>query len=171
LTVLALVPASDPILRTPTPFFNFENPPTDPIQLARDLADTMVEKKGYGLAAPQVGLPYRVFAMGFQGGEVHVCFNPRIVEQSVQRVKMNEGCLSYPGIVLEIERSAAIKVRYFQPNGEFVTKEFGGLTARVVQHELDHLDGKLFTDYVSRLKLDIAKRKARKKFHGNPGKS
>lgn len=161
-TILSLVPSNDPILRTPADKFDFGNPPADPIALSRQLADSMIAHKGYGLSACQVGLPYSVFVMGHAGAEVYACFNPRIVALSIERVFMKEGCLSFPGVVLDIERPTVCKVRYTQPNGQTVTKEFTGMTARVVQHEYDHLQGKLFTDYVSKLKLDMALRKAKK---------
>lgn len=161
-SILPLISFNDALLRKPSEKFDFNNPPTDPIALSRQLADAMISHKGYGLSACQVGIPYSVFVMGHAGAEVYACFNPRIVMQSLERVWMKEGCLSFPGVVLDIERPTVCKVRYTQPNGQTVTKEFTGMTARVVQHEFDHLQGKLFTEHVSRLKLDIAKRKANK---------
>lgn len=139
MAILKLVDKSDPILKQEMPAFDFTNPPTDPIQLAKDLAETMIDSKGIGLAANQVGLPYRVFAI--TGEQIFVCFNPRIVDTSSEVVLMNEGCLSYPGLVIKIKRPRMIKVRFTMPNGETRTEKFDGLTARVFQHELDHLNG------------------------------
>jgi peptide deformylase len=107
-------------------------------------------------------MAFRLVKLGFAGGQVYACFNPRIVMLSIERTSMKEGCLSFPGLVLDIERPTVCKVRYTQPNGQTVTKEFTGMTARVVQHEVDHLRGRLFTSYVSKLKLDMAVRKAKK---------
>ena len=160
--ILELAKATDPILRTPAQKFDFANPPLDPIELSHNLAQTMVNKIGVGLAANQVGLPWSVFVMGCGGGEVYCCYNPRIVNMSTERVEMEEGCLSFPGLHLKIKRPIAIRVRYQQPNGEVVTKDFSGLTSRIFQHEYDHLQGKVFTEYMTRLELDIAKRKAKK---------
>ena len=161
-TKLKLVPETDQILRQKAERFDFANPPVNPEELARALADTMVEHKGLGLSACQVGLPYNVFVMGSGGSKVYACFNPRIVNYDPRKIKLNEGCLSFPGVFVEIERSAAIKVRFTHPNGETVTETFAGLTARIFQHEYDHLQGVLFKDHVSPLVFDIARRKARK---------
>lgn len=155
--IYELVEPSDETLRTPVDVFDFDNPATDPIQLAKDLAETMVHHAGLGLAAPQLGLPYSCFVMG--SNPVLACFNPRIVDTSSDEIKLLEGCLTYPGLFLNIRRSRNIRARYTQPNGEIVTRDFDGMTARVFQHETDHLNGILFLSHVTRLELDIAKRK------------
>jgi len=139
MAILPLVDKNDLILKTELEYFDFSNPPTDPIQLARDLAETMIENKGLGLAANQVGLPYRAFVIN--GEQILACFNPKIVDSSADQVYMLEGCLSHPGLSVKIKRPAVIKVRFTVPNGETRTEKFEGLTARVFQHELDHLNG------------------------------
>jgi peptide deformylase len=139
MAILNLVNKNDPILKTELEHFDFSNPPTDPIELAHDLAQTMIDRKGIGLAANQVGLPYRVFVIS--GEQILACFNPRIVDYSSEQVYMIEGCLSHPGLAIKVKRPSTIKVRYTQPNGETKTEKFQGLTARVFQHELDHLNG------------------------------
>jgi len=166
---LKLVPETDPILRRKAEKFDFQNLPIHPEELARQLADTMVELKGLGLSACQVGLPYNVFVMGSGGGKVYACFNPRIVNYDPRKVKLNEGCLTFPNVFIEVERSAAIKVRFTHPSGETVTETFAGLTARIFQHEYDHLQGVLFKDRVSPLTFDIARRKARKAMRQGKG--
>jgi peptide deformylase len=158
--IYELVEANDPILTTKAERFDFSNPPTDPIQLARDLTETMIQHKGLGLAANQCGLPYSCFVM--HSNPVLCCFNPRIVDQTTELIKMVEGCLTFPGLFLNINRPRTIKVRYTQPNGETITKEFDGMTARIYMHELDHLNGVIYTTHVTKLELDIAKRKSRK---------
>ena len=139
MTILNVVSHTDPILRRKMEPFDFTNPPTDPIQLAKDLTETMISQNGLGLAANQVGLPYRVFVL--TGEQVYACFNPKIVSASPEQVYINEGCLSYPGMVVKIKRPQSIRVRFTMPNGATETMKFEGLTARCFQHEMDHLDG------------------------------
>jgi peptide deformylase len=148
------------ILQAGTPEYDFEKPPIDPIELATQLVECMRVNKGIGLAAPQVGLPYRVFCM--ENELPIVCFNPKIVYTSQNFIEMEEGCLSYPGLMLKVSRPETIRVRFQTPYGKIITDKYSGLSARVFQHELDHLDGICFTDKVSRLKLDVAKRKQQK---------
>jgi peptide deformylase len=137
---LKLVPATDPILRTKCENFDFENPTIWPVELAKDLVKFMYDNNGIGLAANQVGIPYRVFAMRGHP-ENFVCFNPRIVQASEQQVTLEEGCLTYPGLLVKIKRPQHVRVRFRMANGEVRTDTFTGLTARTFQHELDHLDG------------------------------
>lgn len=134
-----LVDSNDPILREKLEDFDFSNPGTDPVQLSRDLAETMIIQNGLGLAANQIGERHRAFAM--KAEQIIVCFNPKIVDASEETVLLEEGCLSYPGLLVKIKRPKKIRVRYTMPNGEVETRVFDGLTARVFQHELDHLDG------------------------------
>jgi peptide deformylase len=158
--ILTLVHHTHEILKQPTEPFDFLQPPTDPIQLAKDLYETMVVNKGLGLAAPQVGLPYRVFAMYAVPGIV--CFNPRIVDMSKETILLEEGCLSYPHVFLNVKRPRKIKVRYQEPNGEPQTKVLDGMTARCFMHELDHLNGTTFLQKANRIHVERAMRK--KKF-------
>jgi peptide deformylase len=160
MSILSLVPKSDPVLKTPTEKFDFTNPPTDPVQLAVDLTETMLHLNGLGLAAPQLGLPYRVFAL--RSNPVLVCFNPRIVDQSAEEIELEEGCLTFPNLFIKIKRPRIIRVRFTLPNGQTETKKMTDLSARIYQHELDHLDGVLFTSKVSRVKLEMAEKKAKK---------
>lgn len=159
--IIPLVPNDYEIFRTKLEDFDFRNLPADPIVVAHDITQSMLSHGGIGLAANQIGLPWRCFVM--KTNPVIVCFNPRIVDSSDEQIELEEGCLSWSGIILKIKRPKSIRVRYTQPNGEVVTKTFTGITARIFQHELDHLDGILFIDLVSKLKLDIAKRKAKKR--------
>lgn len=157
-----LVKPDNPILFEKLEKFDFAEPPTDPIQLAKDLAETMILNEGLGLACNQIGLPYRAFAM--MANPIIVCFNPFIIDQSAETIKLDEGCLTWPGVFLEIERPRRIKTRYTEPNGNIVTKEFHDLSARIFQHEYCHLEGNIFSDYVSDLKLIIAINKAKKHY-------
>ena len=95
-----LVPDSDPILSQELPKFDFDNPATDPIQLAYDLVESMRHHNGLGLSANQIGLPYRAFAM--QAVPAIVCFNPKVIDESSEEIMLEEGCLSFPGLGIKI---------------------------------------------------------------------
>jgi peptide deformylase len=136
-----LVHYRDPILHSPIPPFDFTNPPTDPSILGQNLYETMVAHNGIGLSANQCGLPYRVFVMVAPDDKYIACFNPKIVDFSEEKLYLDEGCLSYPGLFVKIKRPKIIKVRYTQSDGETVTRKFDGMSSRCFQHELSHLDG------------------------------
>jgi len=140
---LNLVNHNDPILKKSCDVFSFSNPPIDPIEFAKDLVETMYGYNGIGLSANQVGIPYRVFAMRGHP-ENFVCFNPKIVQPSTAEILLEEICLTYPGLTVKIKRPQHIRVRFTMANGETVTKQFTGITARTFQHEIDHLNGVLF---------------------------
>ena len=173
--ILSLVDKDDPILREVMPEVDFDNfvyaAPTDneivsnvskpqPVKLARDLADTMLKYNGIGLAANQVGLRHRVFAI--KSNPVMVCFNPILVDVSEKTELLDEGCLSIPGMFAKVRRPSIIKARWTRPDGETITEKYSGLTARIFLHELSHLNGELFTDYLSSLVLVMAIKKANK---------
>lgn len=147
MTIQTLIDNKDDILHTPTPEFDFSNPLVDPVQLAIDLTETMINSKGVGLAAPQIGISARAFVMS--ANPVIAVFNPIIVDQSKETVLLEEGCLSYPELLVKVKRPRTIKVRFTRPNGEIVTEKYTGITARIFLHELDHLDGIVFTKRAS----------------------
>lgn len=155
---MKLVNHNDPILTTPCQPFNFMSPPFDPTQFAKDLVKFMYDNNGIGLAANQIGVPYRVFAMRGQP-ENFVCFNPKIVWKSDAKVELEEGCLTYNGLLVKITRPQHIRVRFNTPNGDMLTKQFTGMTARIFQHELDHLDGEVFYNKANRYHRDQALKK------------
>ena len=165
LSNLQLVEHTDPILKTPLSKFNFSNPPVDPIELAHALVDVMKKFNGLGLSANQVGLPYRVFAM--TGEPNFVCYNPVLVGHGDETSKDEEGCLSYPFLFVDVKRWKSIKVRFTMPNGDTTTKVFGGLTARIFQHELSHMDGIIPLAEASQLDLKFAIDKTRRRFKVN----
>src|SRR4051812_48360605 len=136
---MKLIPHTDKLLRTKLELFDFDNPLIDPGELSIQLVETMKSSDGIGLSANQVGLNLRVFAMN-SFPEIFVCFNPRVVMPGTEQVVLEEGCLSYPGLIIKVKRPRDIKVRFQGPDGEVYTKTFTGMTARVFQHELDHLD-------------------------------
>lgn len=153
---------TDPILRQVMPRFNFSNPPVDPIELAHALVKKMIDSNGIGLSANQVGLPYRVFAMA--GEPNFVCYNPTIVGHGNDTARETEGCLSYPNLYVPVKRYKSIKVRFTMPNGETTTKVFAGLTARVFQHEMNHMDNLIPLAQTSKLTLKTAIEKCREKY-------
>lgn len=160
--VVPLAPANSPILRQVAEKYDFNNPEHEnATELAFKLADTMIARGGVGLAAPQIGIPLRVFVI--KANPIIACFNPRIVDASEEMEDGPEGCLTYPGLQVTVPRSKAIKVRYTQPNGNVVTTKYIGMTARIFQHELDHLDGKLIVHFLnSRLNKEMIIKKAKK---------
>lgn len=150
-----LVLYPDPLLTTPTEKFDFNNPQVDPHDLANELIETMHHYKGIGLAANQIGYNLSVFAM--RGLEYNfVCFNPIIVNSSSELEIMEEGCLSFPGMVVKIKRPTEIRTRFTTPSGGKDTKTFTGLSARTFQHELDHLNGVLFYNNAGKFHRDQA---------------
>ncbi len=122
-------------------------------QLAEDMRETMHEAEGIGLAAPQVGIPIRLFVYDVQDPEIPpgVLVNPQIVEKKGS-VKEEEGCLSVPGLAEVVERSSSIVATGLGLDGEPVEIRAEGILSRCIQHENDHLDGILFLDRVSPLK-------------------
>lgn len=155
-----LVPDSDPVLHQPLSEFDFSNPPIDPVQLASDLFDTMQVNGGIGLAANQCGFPHRVFVMLAQNGVPFAAFNPEITEASGQQTGQ-EGCLSFPRLVLNVKRSAVVTLKARNERGVEFETILAGRQAVCAQHELDHLNGIDFTQRVSKLKLEMARKKAR----------
>lgn len=156
-----LISKSDPILRTKLARFNFSEGSGS--EIAETLAKAMLTYGGVGLAANQLGLPHRAFVIASQ--PIICCFNPLIVDHGVETTTLEEGCLTYPGFLIKVKRWNAIKVRYAEPNGNVVTTKFSGMTARIFQHELEHVDGEHFARNASRLDLERAIKKAQKRGH------
>lgn len=131
-------------------------------QLIDDMAETMYSAPGVGLAAPQLGLSKRLFIVDVATGEdepsdLRVFINPEIVEAEGETT-FNEGCLSFPGIREDIDRAERIKVRAFDRDGKPFELEADGLLAIAIQHENDHLDGKLMIDHLSVLRRRLVHR-------------
>ena len=134
--------------------------------LMDDMLETMYAAPGIGLAAIQVGAPVRVIVMDLARGEEpkapRFFVNPQILWASEEVLPYEEGCLSVPEIYDEVERPAKVRVRYLDYDGQVVEEEAEGLFAVCIQHEIDHLDGVLFVDHLSRLKRDRAISRVRK---------
>jgi peptide deformylase len=126
--------------------------------LVADMFETMYEAPGIGLAAIQVGVPLRVVTMDLSKREEHaepkVFINPEIVSSSEDKSVYEEGCLSIPDIHEDVERPARVKVKYLDLDGKPQEADAEGLFATCIQHEIDHLNGVLFIDHISKLKRD-----------------
>jgi len=127
----------------------------DAPMLTNVMLDRMTEMGGAALSAPQVGLDMSMFVMGVDQARMEV-FNPKIVSYSKEEMLMNEGSLSYPGILVIVKRPVSVTVEYYNKKGELQQSEFKGLTARIFQHAFDHLQGITIKDKVSKLKWDLA---------------
>ncbi len=133
----------------------------DVLTLLDDMVETMHAAPGIGLAATQIGIPQRLVVMDMTAGQgkepgiIYKMINPKVVEASEEPSTLEEGCLSLPGQYADVTRPAQVKAEYTDINGETQTIEAQGLLAACIQHEIDHLDGKLFIDYLSSLKRDF----------------
>jgi peptide deformylase len=133
--------------------------------LMDDMLETMYHAPGIGLAAIQVGVPKRVIVMDLSREEAlepRFFVNPEIVWKSEETQPYEEGCLSVPEIYDEVERPARVRIKYLGYDGKPVEEDAGGLFAVCIQHEMDHLEGILFLDHLSRLKRDRAVAKVKK---------
>lgn len=138
----------------------------DAEELEKAMIDFMLDNKGIGLAANQIGITKRVFVMGSRDipgfDNPFAVFNPKILEFGDEQELFKEGCLSYPELWLNVKRSKQITAEYQDSQGNVHTVQMDGLIARVFQHEYDHLDGVCFVDKVSHMKLQLAMKKLRK---------
>ena len=155
---LNLVEPTDEVMNKAPQPFDFEVDGASAQNIANVLFEKMKQLGGVGLSANQVGLDMRVFVMGLGETKIAV-FNPIIIRYSKIEELFNEGCLSYPGIMLSIKRPTKITATYQDETGNIVEQEFNGLTARIFQHEYDHMNGTDYTHRVSKFKLDFAKKK------------
>ncbi|WP_430421480.1 peptide deformylase [Phenylobacterium sp.] len=159
------------ILTVPHPVLKQVSQPVDKVDdelraLMDDMLETMYDAPGIGLAAVQIGVPKRVIVMDLsrEGEEKAPQYfvNPEIIWKSDETAPYEEGCLSVPEIYDEVERPARVKLRYLNYQGEQVEEDAEGLYAVCIQHEMDHLEGVLFIDYLSRLKREQAVKKVKK---------
>jgi len=129
--------------------------------------DIMIKAPGVGLAANQVGILKQIVTILFTDSDKnkeikYVLFNPKITKYSQETVIMEEGCLSLPEQFAEIERPKSIEFEYLNEKNELIKRKANGIEARILQHEIDHLSGKLFVDYLSSLKRNIMIKKVQK---------
>ena len=156
--ICELVKETDPFLREKPEAFNFENPQVDPEKLLAQLVENMIHHEGYGLSANQIVIPVTVFAM-IMDERALVVYNPEILEWSDDTTYIKEGCLSFPGLWVAIERAKTVAVKFQVFDGEEQGGSMTDLSARIFQHESEHMDGDLFIDNVTNFKLKSAMRK------------
>lgn len=160
-----------PLIILPDPLLREHSKPVERVddgirKFARDMLDTMYDAPGIGLAAIQVGEPIRMLVIDLaKEGEdpaPRIVINPEIVASGEERSVYEEGCLSIPDYYAEVERPATVKVKYLDEHGKQQEVDADGLLATCLQHEIDHLNGVLFIDYISKLKRDMVVRKFKK---------
>ena len=156
--ICELVKEDDPFLREIPDIFDFDSPQVDPEKLEKQLLENMLYHRGYGLSANQIGIPVTAFAM-MNGIDPVVVFNPEITDFSDETVSMKEGCLSFPGLFVSIERAYGVSTRFQLSDGQEQAGHFTDIPARVFQHESEHMDGEIFIDNVSDFKLKSAMKK------------
>jgi len=171
-----------PLIILPDPLLREQSRPVERVDetlitLARDMLETMYDAPGIGLAAIQIGLPLRLLVMDVawrkkgedeREGEDEqknplILFNPEILWHSDERSSYEEGCLSIPDYYADVERPARIRARYIDEHGKPREIEADGLLATCLQHEIDHLNGILFIDHISRIKREMVIKKFKKR--------
>ncbi|MCB9226872.1 MAG: peptide deformylase [Chitinophagales bacterium] len=166
--ILPIVAFGDPILKKVGKEIDKDYPKLQ--ELIKNMEKTMEHANGVGLAAPQIGLDIRLFIIDsrlmMEEGEEHkgvkeTFINATILEETGKEWEFEEGCLSIPDIRENVSRKSNIKIKYFDKDFKEHIKEFDGLTARVIQHEYDHIEGILFTDHLKPLKRKMLKKKLR----------
>jgi peptide deformylase len=176
MTIRNIVTLPDPVLRqVSAPIKRVD---ADVRRLAEDMLETMYDAPGIGLAAIQVGIARRLIVLDVAGGgddedagakaarQPIVMINPEIITSGDELRVHEEGCLSIPDIRFEIERPSMVEVRYVDLDGNTITKRAEGLLATAIQHEIDHLNGRMIIDYMSRLKRDMIIRRFKKQARG-----
>ena len=142
--------------------FDIENPPVDPKELKANMVEIMLNNNGIGLAANQVEFDGQVFVMGDKQENATICINPQILQHTKDTVQDMEGCLSFPNMYVKVTRPKEILAEWYDENLEKQTVKIDGYSAKCFLHEWDHLQGVTFKDRVSKLKWDMATKKARK---------
>tara|TARA_B100000965_G_C19562900_1_gene745387 strand:- start:1091 stop:1603 length:513 start_codon:yes stop_codon:yes gene_type:complete len=137
------------------------------ILIAEEMKEVMLNASGIGLAANQIGYLKKIITINIEDKKNnfetnYILFNPKILSYSKDKIKMEEGCLSIPQQYADIERSSEIEVEYINYKKKLIKRKVKGIEARVLQHEIDHLSGKLFIDYLSSLKRNILIKKVKK---------
>jgi len=141
---------------------DLENPGFDPLELKQQMTDVMLASGGIGLTASQVGLDHKLFIMGDKPDNITMHINPTVLQYTEETVTETEGCLSFPNIFVKIKRPKEVLAEFYDENLEKQTVRIIGYSARCYLHELDHCLGITFKDRASKLKWDMAKKKAKK---------
>jgi len=161
MAVFKLLESDNPILKVK---LEDCNPELNRQEIKDNLIETMQHYEGIGLSANQIGVMERVFVMynHVETKQIIACFNPKIIKEGEEKVLIDEGCLSFPGLWVKVNRPETIEVEYAAANGEKAQRDLYGLQSRIFQHEYDHMEGSNFTEKVSKLKLDMAIKKQKK---------
>ena len=167
---LKLIPPTDPRVQTAiAPFTDDmlkEHDFKDRKELTESMFECMKKFHGIGLTANQVGLPFNMFVAGghpsIDGGKAIAMYNPMIISAGVEEIMMKEGCLTYPFIFLSIKRPRKCVAKYTDESGDLKEASLDGLLSRVYQHEYEHMLGRTFTEHASKMKLQMAEKKAKK---------
>jgi len=146
---------------------NIEKPDIDLVEVKKNMTDIMLQHGGIGLSANQVGLDAQLFIMGENESNVSLIINPKILQHTKDTVLELEGCLSFPNVYVKVNRPKEILVEYYDENFNLKRSMFDGIISRVIQHEYDHIEGKLFTDKLSSFKRKIIEKKLMKISKGN----
>mgnify|MGYP003616253438 FL=1 len=168
--ILPIVAYGDPVLREKCKEITNDYPDLE--QLLKDMFETLYESQGVGLAAPQIGRAIRLFIVDTApfaddedlGNEEVANFkkifiNATMIDETGEEWKFNEGCLSIPRIREDVSRHSNIEIEYYDEKFELKREKYSGIIARVIQHEYDHIEGKLFTDYLSPFKKKLLQKK------------
>ena len=164
--ILPIRAYGDPVLKKKCQ--NIDKDYNDLSRLIVNMFETMYKAEGVGLAAPQIGLPIRMFIVDGSAYEADeawlsdfkgVFINPEMLVEEGEVKDFNEGCLSIPTIREDVSRKSVIRIKYFDENFKIHEEEFSGIAARIIQHEYDHVEGILFTDHLNALKRRLIKRK------------
>jgi len=157
--MLELLKSADPRLRQETkPYVFHDHSDVQAQQIVDALTEVMRSSGGVGLSANQIGMKWRVFIIKV-GDEIVPIFNPKLVDTFGENVYYDEGCLSFPNLFMKVKRFQGLRLRFASQNGEVDTKKFTGMTARIMLHEIDHLDGVVFTDRANRMQRERGMKK------------
>ena len=157
------------LIKYPNEFLNkqvkavdLDNPGFDPVELKNEMVNFMIANNGIGLSANQIGLDAQVFVMGDSKENSTICINPTVLQYTEETVDDIEGCLSFPNVFVKIKRPKEILAEWYNEKLEKQTVKIEGYSAKCYLHELDHLLGITFKDRASKLKWNMAEKKARK---------
>ena len=155
---MELIKAPNEFLEKQVAPFNFDTMDAD--KISKEMIQMMLKYKGVGLASNQVGIDAQIFVMGEENPITVI--NPMVTEVGTEKIEMEEGCLSFPGLYMKVKRPAVVSVQYLDTKQKECIIKLEGLHARVFLHEYDHLQGITFDQRISKLRLEMAKKKQEK---------
>ncbi len=162
---MELIKAPNEFLEKQVAPFNFDTMDAD--KISKEMIQMMLKYKGVGLASNQVGIDAQIFVMGEENPITVI--NPMVTEVGTEKIEMEEGCLSFPGLYMKVKRPSVVSVQYLDTKQKECIIKLEGFHARVFLHEFDHLQGITFDQRVSKLRLEMAKKKQEKLLRGLNG--